>query len=81
MVLASRAAMLPGFGPPSKTGTSLKVRPAPSYTHGSQVTAAHGHVAFFGAYVLLNRMFFYYAMPELRGIARFQERRGHVTFW
>jgi len=26
-------------------------------------------------------MFYYYAMPELRGIARFQERRGHVTFW
>jgi nitric oxide reductase subunit B len=51
------------------------------YTHGSQVTASHGHVAFFGAYVLLNLMFFYYAMPELRGIARFQERRGHIAFW
>ena len=51
------------------------------YTHGSQVTAAHGHVAFFGAYVLLNLMFFYYAMPELKGIGRFSERRGHITFW
>ena len=51
------------------------------YTHGSQVTAAHGHVAFFGAYVLLNLTFFYYAMPELKGISRFSERRGHLTFW
>ena len=50
-------------------------------THGSQVTASHGHVAFFGAYVLLNRTFFYYAMPELKGISRFSERRGHITFW
>ncbi len=24
------------------------------YTHGTQVTAAHGHLAFFGAYVMLN---------------------------
>ena len=51
------------------------------YTHGSQVTAAHGHVAFFGAYVLLNLTFFYYAMPELKGISRFSERRGRITFW
>ncbi len=51
------------------------------YTHGSQVTAAHGHVAFFGAYVLLNLTFFYYAMPELKGISRFSERRGRLTFW
>jgi nitric oxide reductase subunit B len=51
------------------------------YTHGSQVTAGHGHVAFFGAYVLLNLTFFYYAMPELKGIRGFSERRGHITFW
>jgi nitric oxide reductase subunit B len=51
------------------------------YTHGSQVTVAHGHIAFFGAYVLLNLMFFYYAMPGLKGITRFRERRGHVAFW
>jgi nitric oxide reductase subunit B len=51
------------------------------YTHGSQVTAAHGHIAFYGAYVLLNLMFFYHAMPELKGLGRFAERRGHVAFW
>jgi nitric oxide reductase subunit B len=51
------------------------------YTHGSQVTASHGHMAFFGAYVLVNLMFFYYAIPELRGAAGFPERRGHIAFW
>jgi nitric oxide reductase subunit B len=51
------------------------------YTHGSQITVAHGHIAFFGAYVLLNLMFFYYAIPELKGISRFAERRGHIAFW
>lgn len=51
------------------------------YTHGSQVTVAHGHIAFFGAYVLLNIMFFYYAMPKLKGLAEFDERRGTLAFW
>jgi nitric oxide reductase subunit B len=51
------------------------------YTHGSQVTVAHGHIAFFGAYVLLNLMFFYYAMPKLKGLAVFDERRGTLAFW
>ena len=51
------------------------------YTHGSQITVAHGHIAFFGAYVLLNLMFFYYAMPKLRGLTTFDERRGSLAFW
>jgi nitric oxide reductase subunit B len=51
------------------------------YTHGSQVTASHGHLAFFGAYVLVNLMFFYYAMPELRGVTDFPQRRSHLAFW
>jgi nitric oxide reductase subunit B len=51
------------------------------YTHGSQVTVAHGHIAFFGAYVLLNLMFFYYAMPKLKGLTEFDERRGNLAFW
>jgi nitric oxide reductase subunit B len=51
------------------------------YTHGSQVTVAHGHIAFFGAYVLLNLMFFYYAMPKLKGLTAFNEHRGTLAFW
>jgi len=53
------------------------------YTHGSQVTVSHGHLAFFGAYALLNLSFFYFAMPRLKGLpeGRFDERAGHWGFW
>ncbi len=53
------------------------------YTHGSQVTVSHGHLAFFGAYVLLNLTFFYYAIPALRSFpgGRYKERAGHWGFW
>jgi len=45
------------------------------------VTVAHGHIAFFGAYVLLNLMFLYYAMPRLKGLTVYDERRGTLAFW
>jgi nitric oxide reductase subunit B len=51
------------------------------YTHGSQVTVSHGHLAFFGAYVLLNLTFFYYAMPQLKGIRNPDLKAGYVAFW
>jgi len=51
------------------------------YTHGSQVTVSHGHLAFFGAYALLNLTTFYYAMPKLKGIAEYDDRRGTWGFW
>jgi nitric oxide reductase subunit B len=41
--------------------------PVNFYTHGSQVTAAHGHMAFYGAYVMVNLTMISYAMPILRG--------------
>ncbi len=62
-------------------GFAHTLPPVNYFTHGSQITVAHGHIAFFGAYVLLNLMFFYYAMPRLRGLAAFDERRGTVAFW
>ncbi|HLD22666.1 MAG TPA: cbb3-type cytochrome c oxidase subunit I [Sulfuricurvum sp.] len=37
------------------------------YTHGTQLTAAHGHLAFFGAYVMICFTVISYAMPILRG--------------
>lgn len=53
------------------------------YTHGSQVTVAHGHLAFFGAYVLVNLTFFYFAIPLLKGFpdGRYDERSGQWGFW
>src|SRR5512140_3914636 len=53
----------------------------PRITKLKVVSVAHGHIAFFGAYVLLNLMFFYYAIPRLRGLSAFDERRGTVGFW
>lgn len=37
------------------------------YTHGTQITAAHGHLAFFGAYAMIVMCMISYAMPILRG--------------
>lgn len=37
------------------------------YTHGSQITAAHGHLAFFGAYVMINLTMISYAWPIMNG--------------
>jgi len=51
------------------------------YTHGSQITVSHGHLAFFGAYALLNLVVFYFAMPQLKGIEKFDDRLGVWGFW
>lgn len=42
--------------------------PVNYYTHGTQITAAHGHLAFYGAYVMIVLTMISYAMPRLRGI-------------
>lgn len=41
--------------------------PVNYYTHGSQLTAAHGHLAFFGAYAMVVMCVISYAMPIMRG--------------
>ncbi|MDM8558451.1 cbb3-type cytochrome c oxidase subunit I [Candidatus Parabeggiatoa sp. HSG14] len=41
--------------------------PVNYYTHGTQLTAAHGHLAFYGAYVMIVLTIISYAMPILRG--------------
>lgn len=41
--------------------------PVNYYTHGTQITAAHGHMAFYGAYVMVVFAIISYAMPMLRG--------------
>ncbi len=37
------------------------------YTHGTQLTAAHGHLSFYGAYIMIIFTMISYAMPILRG--------------
>ncbi|MBR9852383.1 MAG: nitric-oxide reductase large subunit [Rhodobacteraceae bacterium] len=51
------------------------------YTHGTQVTAAHGHLAFFGAYVALNLAIISYAFPALRGRDPYNQVLNMVSFW
>ncbi|MBL4567589.1 MAG: cbb3-type cytochrome c oxidase subunit I [Porticoccus sp.] len=41
--------------------------PVNYYTHGTQLTAAHGHLAFFGAYAMIVMTIISYAMPIMRG--------------
>jgi nitric oxide reductase subunit B len=41
--------------------------PVNFYTHGTQLTAAHGHLSFYGAYIMIIFTIISYAMPILRG--------------
>ncbi|WP_421848946.1 cbb3-type cytochrome c oxidase subunit I [Oricola sp.] len=51
------------------------------YTHGTQITAAHGHLAFFGAYVSLNLAIITYAMPILLGRDPYNQVLNMASFW
>ena len=59
--------------------------PVNYYTHGTQVTAAHGHMAFYGAYVMIVLTIISYAMPLLRGRAAANSNQSQVVemwaFW
>jgi len=51
------------------------------YTHGTQITAAHGHMAFFGAYVMLNLAIITYAMPQIRRLQPYNQVLNMWSFW
>jgi len=51
------------------------------YTHGSQITAAHGHMAFYGAYVMIVLTIISYAMPILRGQEAGDPRSQVLEMW
>ncbi len=51
------------------------------YSHGTQVTAAHGHLAFFGAYVSINLAIITYAMPYLMKREPYNQVLNMVSFW
>ena len=51
------------------------------WTHGTQVTASHGHMAFFGAYAMSIITVIYYALPKLKGLEQFNQKRGFWVFW
>ncbi len=51
------------------------------YTHGTQITAAHGHLAFFGAYVALIMAVITYAMPILTNRDPYNQVLNMASFW
>jgi len=59
--------------------------PVNYYTHGSQITAAHGHMAFYGAYVMIVITIISYAMPIMRGRPNGNSNQAQVVemwgFW
>jgi nitric oxide reductase subunit B len=55
--------------------------PVNFYSHGTQVTAAHAHMAFYGAYVMLNLAIITYAMPELRRVKPYLQIPNMWSFW
>ncbi|MCP5409745.1 MAG: cbb3-type cytochrome c oxidase subunit I [Chromatiaceae bacterium] len=59
--------------------------PVNYYTHGTQITAAHGHLAFYGAYVMIVLTIISYAMPLLRGRTAANSNKSQVlemwSFW
>lgn len=59
--------------------------PVNYYTHGTQLTAAHGHLAFYGAYAMIVMTLISYAMPKLRNIGEAADNKAQVLemwgFW
>lgn len=51
------------------------------YTHGTQVTAAHGHLAFYGAYVMVNIAIMTYALPQLLKRTPYNQVLNMWAFW
>src|SRR5262245_2684906 len=53
------------------------------WTHGTLITPMHGHMAFFGAYVMIVLAMISYALPDLtgRGEESRQTQAGFWAFW
>jgi len=50
------------------------------WTHGTQITASHGHFAFFGAFGMLVLAAVYYLVPRMKGLDHIAEARGKWSF-
>ena len=55
--------------------------PVNYYTHGTQITAAHGHMAFYGAYVMVNLTVISYAMPIINGRVANNQTSQVLEMW
>ncbi len=83
-ILWAKGTAVVGFLGAGVWGFMHTLAPVNYYTHATQLTAAHGHLAFYGAYVLVVITIISYAMPHLRGRlanspeAQSMEKKG---FW
>lgn len=55
--------------------------PVNYYTHGTQITASHGHMAFYGAYAMIVMCIISYAMPIMRGRIANSNRAQVAEMW
>ncbi len=51
------------------------------YTHGTLVTAMHGHLAFWGAYGMIVFAIISYALPNMTGRKLYDSARGRMAYW
>jgi nitric oxide reductase subunit B len=51
------------------------------WTHGTLVTAMHGHLAFWGAYAMVVLAVISYAMPQMTGRALYRRWTAEWAFW
>jgi len=51
------------------------------YTHGTLVTAMHGHLAFWGAYAMIVLAIISYSLPNMTGRKLYASSRGRIAFW
>jgi nitric oxide reductase subunit B len=51
------------------------------YTHGTLVTAMHGHLAFWGAYGMIVFAIISYALPNMTGRKLYDSTRGRMAYW
>lgn len=51
------------------------------YTHGTLVTAMHGHLAFWGAYGMIVLAIISYTLPNLTGRKLYDSSNGTLAFW
>jgi len=55
--------------------------PVNYYTHGTQITASHGHMAFYGAYAMVVMSIISYAVPQMRGRVANSNKAQVVEMW
>ncbi|MBX7208979.1 MAG: cbb3-type cytochrome c oxidase subunit I [Verrucomicrobiaceae bacterium] len=62
-------------------GIAHTIPPVNLYTHGTLITAMHGHLAFWGAYAMINLAMIAYALPQMTGRKLWDTPMTSWAFW